>query len=120
MHKDRKFRVAILDLYEGVPNQGMRCIREILGKHAIKKNIVLEVDEFEVRIAKKVPDLSYDMYISTGVRAVRSPASTVPGKLFILTGSARLKATMQTHSEEIKNRFYLSVIPFNWPAVIIR
>ncbi len=66
MDKGRKFRVAILDLYEGVPNQGMRCLREILSAHSRKKNIVLEIDEFEVRIEKNIPDLSYDMYISSG------------------------------------------------------
>ena len=59
-------RVAILDLYEGFENQGMRCIREILNQFADFNNIELHKDEFEVRLQQQVPDLNYDIYISTG------------------------------------------------------
>jgi homoserine O-succinyltransferase/O-acetyltransferase len=59
-------KVAILDLYEGVENQGMRCIREILNQYAEVNHLDLQWDEFEVRIHQKVPDLSYDLYISSG------------------------------------------------------
>ncbi|ULQ57056.1 GMP synthase [Flavihumibacter rivuli] len=61
-----KIRVAILDLYEGVENQGMRCIREILNQYAEANHIDLEWDEFEVRLSHQVPDLSYQLYISSG------------------------------------------------------
>jgi homoserine O-succinyltransferase len=61
-----KIRVAILDLYEGQPNQGMRCIRELLAAFSRTHDLRLTVDEFEVRLEKKVPDLSYDIYISSG------------------------------------------------------
>ena len=59
-------KVAILDLYEGVENQGMRCIREILNQYAEANQLDLQWDEFEVRIRQSVPDLSYDLYISSG------------------------------------------------------
>ncbi len=59
-------RVAILDLYEGFENQGMRCIREILNQFAEFNHIELHKEEFEVRLKKEVPDLNYDVYISTG------------------------------------------------------
>ncbi len=59
-------RVAILDLYEGYANQGMRCIREILQTFSISRQIKLLVDEFDVRLKSEVPDLSYDIYISSG------------------------------------------------------
>ena len=62
----KKVRVAILDMYEGVTNQGMRCIREILNQFGELNNIELTSDEFEVRIEKEIPDLSYDIYISSG------------------------------------------------------
>jgi len=62
----KSIRVAILDLYEGFANQGMRCIREILNQFGEHNNIDLSFDEFEVRLEKKVPDLSYDIYISSG------------------------------------------------------
>jgi homoserine O-succinyltransferase/O-acetyltransferase len=63
---NKRIRIAILDLYEGVENQGMRCIREILNQYAETNQLNLEWDEFEVRINQKVPDLSYDVYISSG------------------------------------------------------
>lgn len=64
---DRKqIRVAILDLYEGQANQGMRCIRDILQQHGKASQLDLVWDEFEVRIQHQLPDLSYDLYISSG------------------------------------------------------
>ncbi len=59
-------RIAILDLNEGRPNQGMRCIREILNQFGEFNNIDLEWDEFEVRLQQQAPNLTYDMYISSG------------------------------------------------------
>jgi homoserine O-succinyltransferase/O-acetyltransferase len=66
MISGRNIRVAILDLYEGQPNQGMRCIRELLTAFSRTHDLRLTVDEFEVRLERKVPDLSYDIYISSG------------------------------------------------------
>lgn len=59
-------RVAILDMYEGFENQGMRCIREILNQFAESQHRDLVRDEFDVRRQSELPDLSYDIYISTG------------------------------------------------------
>ena len=59
-------RVAILDMYEGFENQGMRCLREILNQFAEINNIELHKDEFEVRQKKETPGINYDVYISTG------------------------------------------------------
>jgi homoserine O-succinyltransferase/O-acetyltransferase len=68
MHfSDKKsLRIAILDMYEGEKNEGMRCIREILHDFGKEHNLDLTCNEYEVRLEKKVPDLSYDIYISTG------------------------------------------------------
>lgn len=59
-------RIAILDLYEGQPNQGMRCLREIVKEWSELHNIETQLDEFEVRLQQQVPGLSYDIYISSG------------------------------------------------------
>ena len=59
-------RVAILDMYEGLENQGMRCLREILNQYGEVNNLDLEWDEFDVRLKNETPDTSYDIYISTG------------------------------------------------------
>jgi GMP synthase-like glutamine amidotransferase len=66
MHEKNTIRVAILDLYEGQANQGMRCIRSILDQFCREHHLELELDEFDVRLAKKLPDMSYDIYISSG------------------------------------------------------
>ena len=47
-----KIKVAILDMYEGAANQGMRCIRELLKQYAVEKNIDILSKEFEVRLKK--------------------------------------------------------------------
>ncbi len=59
-------RVAILDMYEGFENQGMRCLREILNQFAEINHIELHKDEFEIRLKKQAPGLEYDVYISSG------------------------------------------------------
>ena len=61
-----KLRIAILDLYEGAANQGMRCIREILNQFAEMNQLDLHYAEFDVRLEKQVPGMDFDVYISSG------------------------------------------------------
>ncbi|WP_336518616.1 type 1 glutamine amidotransferase [Pollutibacter soli] len=61
-----EIKVAILDLYAGAPNQGMRCIRDLLKSYAQESQLNLTWDEFDVRIKHEVPNLDYDIYISSG------------------------------------------------------
>ncbi len=63
---DTPIRLAILDLYDGYPNQGMRCIRDIIKHFAAAHNLYIEVNEFDVRQHLQLPDTSYDGYISSG------------------------------------------------------
>lgn len=62
----RSVKVAILDLYDGLPNQGMRCIRTILKEWADNNEIDMQSTEFNVRQQNELPDTSYDIYISSG------------------------------------------------------
>lgn len=62
----QSMRIAVLDLYNGAANQGMRCIREILNQYSDQYNLDLIWDEFDVRQKNEVPDLSYDIFISSG------------------------------------------------------
>lgn len=67
LREKRSIRVAILDLYDGAPNQGMRCIREILNQYAEANFLDLVWDEFEVRRELQVPKVAlYDIFISSG------------------------------------------------------
>jgi GMP synthase-like glutamine amidotransferase len=59
-------RIALLDLYEGVPNEGMRCLRSLIQEWGQAKECSVELHEFEVRQQEQLPDISYDVYISSG------------------------------------------------------
>ena len=73
--ENKNIRIAILDLYEGQANQGMRCIRDILMQWGEVNHITITTDEFDVRLALEIPDTSYDIYISSG--GPGSPLDTV-------------------------------------------
>lgn len=59
-------KVAILDLYEGVENEGMRCIRELLDRFPLLPGFTISRQEFDVRLKEEVPGLDFDIYISSG------------------------------------------------------
>ena len=50
-------------MYNNEPNQGMRCIKDILNNFTPAP---LHFDIFNVRAEAELPDLSYDIYISSG------------------------------------------------------
>lgn len=59
-------KIAVLDLYEGHANEGMRCIREIISQLQNQTNQTIEFKEYDVRLKNEVPSLDYDLYISSG------------------------------------------------------
>jgi len=59
-------RAAILDLYDGQANQGMRCIKEMLSDFGQKQGLELIYDVYDIRGKEEIPTLEYDVYISTG------------------------------------------------------
>lgn len=59
-------RVAILDLYNGEPNQGMRCIDDILRQFGERHQVQVYSEIFDLRRKAEMADLSFDAYISTG------------------------------------------------------
>ncbi len=65
-NEKKSVRVAILDLYEGKANQGMRCIRTILKEWSEQNGLEIESEEFDVRLKNELPDTSFDIYISSG------------------------------------------------------
>lgn len=63
------FKIAILDLYDGETNQGMRGIKHIISEFAEKHSheFETEYDVFDVRGAAQVPAVEdYHLFISTG------------------------------------------------------
>lgn len=55
-------KIAILDLYDGHPNQGMRGIKQIVEDQVFPN----EWKVFDVRGKKELPGMEYDIYISSG------------------------------------------------------
>jgi GMP synthase-like glutamine amidotransferase len=59
-------KIAILDLYEGESNEGMRCIRELVDQFKNEVNFTLSYQVFDVRQHLEIPDLGFDVFISSG------------------------------------------------------
>ncbi len=65
--RSKQLRIAVIDLYNGEANEGMRCIRELVEKCSGRwHNTSFDYEVFDARAAKKVPGLEYDVYISSG------------------------------------------------------
>jgi len=64
--KSLEIKVAILDLYDGIENEGMRGFREILERYRAKNNLNLTYEVFDVRQKVEVPGTEFDIYISSG------------------------------------------------------
>lgn len=60
--KNDKLKLAILDMNNAEPNQGLRCIREIV--ETFDQEVDFKI--YDVRAKGEIPDTSYDIYISSG------------------------------------------------------
>lgn len=64
---DRKYKIAVLDMNAGHPNEGMRCINMLVAQFLSKKEIKGSYDVFDVRVKNEIPKIKdYDMFISSG------------------------------------------------------
>jgi GMP synthase-like glutamine amidotransferase len=62
----RPVKVAILDLYDGIPNEGMRGFQDILNRYKAQHQLDLSFEIFDVRKKTEVPRMDFDIYISSG------------------------------------------------------
>ncbi len=59
--------IAVLDLYNQFPNEGMRCIKQLLEELTTFNTSVKKVDYFDVRAKCELPNYKeYDIFISSG------------------------------------------------------
>ncbi|QBZ98444.1 type 1 glutamine amidotransferase [Flavobacterium sangjuense] len=59
----QQIRIAVLDMYNGEPNQGMRCIIDIINRF----NQIVTFQIFDIRGKCEFPNIEkFDIYISTG------------------------------------------------------
>ena len=59
-------KIAILDMYNNFPGEGMRCIIKLVDEFRERAGIAIETQIFDVRAKNEIPDLSHHIYISTG------------------------------------------------------
>lgn len=62
----KPLKVAILDMYNNVAGEGMRCIINLVNEFQEREQIQVETIIFNVRANNEIPDLSFDIFISTG------------------------------------------------------
>lgn len=62
----RLIKIAVLDLYDGTENEGMRCIQDILKHFQTSSSVDIKWTIFDVRQKQEIPDLDFDIYISSG------------------------------------------------------
>lgn len=66
MDNIKKMKVAIIDMNNGAPNQGMRGIKEILVKYRQDHAVDFDLEVFDLRQKGELPGLDFNLYISTG------------------------------------------------------
>lgn len=67
MTEKPEIKVAILDLYDGIANEGMRGFQDILKRYKAKHQLNLSFEIFDVRAKCEAPNPNdFDIYISSG------------------------------------------------------
>lgn len=66
LNENHTLRVAILDLYDGVENQGMRGLHNIIHEFGLLHQINPTIEIFDVRRKLQIPSMDFDLYLSTG------------------------------------------------------
>jgi len=65
--KDKQeIKVAILDLYDGIENEGIRGFEEILERYKPNHGLSLSYKIFDVRKKCEMADAGFDIYLSSG------------------------------------------------------
>lgn len=107
----RTIRIALIDLYNGIPNEGIRAITESVHTlRAQNPEIEFTFDRFDTRVDESVPGLEYDIYISSG-----GPGSPFDGEgerweenYFAWLGSVLAhNEAVTTHSTERKHVLFI-------------
>lgn len=65
-NENHSLKIAILDLYDGAENQGMRGLHNIIHEFSLLHQINPIIEVFDVRQKLQIPSLDFDLYLSTG------------------------------------------------------
>jgi len=102
-----RIKVAILDMYSGHSNEGMRCIKAITQRFLAQEGIEGQYDVFDVRQQNEVPDLSYDIFISSGGPGNPEPAGEAWEKPFFMLLDRIWQHNRQPHHPRKKHLFLI-------------
>lgn len=106
MNKKKDVRVALIDMNNGQPNQGMRSIREVLSKYIQETGVALSYEEFAMRDKGELPGLEFDIYISSG-----GPGSPYDGEGHDWENNFfTLLDELETHNRENSNKKHVFLI----------
>lgn len=103
MTEENQINIAVLDLYEGAANEGMRGIRQLIEEFSADCHLTVSYSIFDVRLKAEVPDLSFDVYISSGGPGspLDSAGSEWENKYFALMDS--IQKFNQEHPDQKKH-----------------
>lgn len=59
-------KAAVIDLYNNEPNEGIRCIKDILSNVSTANGVSFDYKVFDTRYKEELPDRDYDIFISSG------------------------------------------------------
>lgn len=62
----KPIRIAILDMYDGAANIGLRCLHNIIKDWGNQHELKIETIVFNTRGACEIPDDQFDLYLATG------------------------------------------------------
>ena len=117
MTNDTKhFRIAILDMYNGFENEGMRCIKKIITSFGEHENVPITYTIFNVRQNLEIPDMSFDAYISTGGPGNPSPVGEIWEKKFF-TFLDRLFQYNLKRQNKVKKHLFLICHSFQMACI---
>jgi GMP synthase-like glutamine amidotransferase len=64
--RNPEIKAAIIDLYEGYPNQAIQSFRDLLEQYKKKYKVNLTHQVFDLRGKNEAPGLDFDLYLSSG------------------------------------------------------
>ncbi|QRQ99974.1 type 1 glutamine amidotransferase [Dyadobacter sandarakinus] len=121
--EQKHFRIAILDMYSGVENEGMRCIKKIIAAFGEQEKASVSYTVFDVRQQLDIPGMDFDAYISTGGPGNPSPVGEPWEKRFfkfldqVLTYNTNRHNRVKKHLFLICHSFQMACIHWQLAAV---
>jgi len=105
-------------MYNGHTNEGMRCIKMLVGQFLAQDGVEGQYDIFDVRQHAQIPDLSYDIFISSGGPGNPLPAGEPWEKPFYAFLDQIWHYNRQPHHPQKKHLFLIchsfQMAAFHW------